>query len=111
MADTLKNMTELKAKYASLQARKDELERQAIDAANELWKFMDDRAYREAVKPYEICGAEDAWHPRHPEGHPEYDEDDLAASAQCQLPKGHKELGYRNHLECKPDGSVWGAWS
>lgn len=111
MPDTLKNMTELRAKYNSLIERAEELDRQATEAGNELWKFVDDRAIRGVDKPYEICGAEDAWHPRHPEGHPEYDEDDLVASAQCQLPKGHREMGYRNHLECGPDGSVWAAWS
>lgn len=96
MAGTLKNMTELRAKYASLQERKDELERQATEAANALWKFMDDHAYRQAVKPYEICGDDDGQGRKH---------------LECQLPKGHREIGYRNHLECKPDGSVWGAWS
>jgi hypothetical protein len=81
------------------------------DAEGALWKFMEGLANRTAEKPYEICGAEDAWHPRHEEDHPDYDEDDLVAAAQCQLPKAHKDMGYRNHLEMTDDGKVWGAWS
>lgn len=104
-------VADLKNKYRNLQDQKDEAERLATEAANALWKFMDDHAYRQAVKPYEICGAEDAWHPRLEESDPAYDEDALIPEAQCQLPKGHREMGYHNHLECKPDGSVWGAWS
>lgn len=76
-----------------------------------LWLHMEERAVRGVFKPYEICGAQDAWHPRHKEGHPEYDEDDLVASCVCQLPKDHRDLGYRNHLEMTEDGKVWGSWS
>jgi hypothetical protein len=111
MPDTLKNQVELRAKYNSLRERKEQAERQSIEAANALWKFMDDRAYRDAEKPYEICGDEDAWHPRLSENDPSYDEDDLVASVRCQLPKGHQAMGYRNHLETTQDGKVWGAWS
>lgn len=83
---------------------------EAAQWRNKLWKFMEERAHRSAFKPYEICGAQDAWHPRHDEGHPEYDEDDLVAGVICQLPKDHQELGYRNHLEMDSSGKVWGAW-
>lgn len=77
---------------------------------NRLWKFMEARAERGITKPYEICGAEDARHPRHEEGHPDYDEDDLVPHVICQLPRNHRDLGYRNHLEMK-DGQISGAWS
>lgn len=89
-------VADLKNEYRNLQDQKDEAERLATEAANALWKFMDDHAYRQAVKPYEICGGDDGQGRKH---------------LERQLPKGHRELGYRNHLECKPDGSVWGAWS
>lgn len=102
---------ELSARYASLWDRKEETERQAIEAANALWKFMDDRADRASEKPYEICGVEDGWHPRLRESDPQYDEDDLVAELRCQLPKGHKEFGYRYHLETGPDGGILGSWS
>jgi hypothetical protein len=82
----------------------------ADEAEQSLWNFMEQHAYRGVERPYEVCGNEDAWHPRHDEGHPEYDEDDLVPSAICQLPRNHRDLGYRNHLEMK-NGQVWGAWS
>lgn len=89
------NETEERAKYASLIERRAEFEKYATDAANELWKFMDDRAERGILKPYEICGAVDGGDRSH---------------LECQLPKGHKDLGYRYHLEMR-NGQVWGSWS
>lgn len=84
----------------------------AKHAEQKLQDFIEDRAFRSAPKPYEICGAEDSYHPRLPETDPAYDEGDLVPSCQCQLPKGHREeLGYENHLEMTEDGRVWGAWS
>lgn len=103
-------MSDKQTDYASLVAKWGELNRQAVEAGNALWKFMDDHADRDIPKPYEICGAEDSWHPRMEETDPAYDEDDLVPSCQCQLPKNHRDLDYRNHLEMR-DGKVWGAWS
>lgn len=96
--------------FARLQAHAEQAQKKADLRAQALWEFMEERAVRDVYKPYEICGDEDSWHPRHKEGHPKYDEDDLVPSVVCQLPKNHRELGYRNHLEMR-DGSVWGAWS
>lgn len=96
--------------FERLKARAESAQRDADMRHAALWQFMEDWAIRDAYKPYAICGDQDSWHPRHEEGHPEYDENDLVAGVICQLPANHRDLGYRNHLEMR-DGKVWGAWS
>jgi hypothetical protein len=82
--------------YSQFKKRLEKVQKEYDEAEQDLRLFVINRAYREAWKPWGICGAIDL------------PNEDGTWALQCQLPEGH---GGRWHQEWSKDGRLLGEWS